>query len=265
MEKNKEYKYTTEIIGTTKVHHIKSDFRINIENEITYKGIDDNGLHRFLIKELDYELSKYEDPIMVQIAEMTNRICSIYKELDLGVSSQGALKKLYNKEDIRKKWQDIKGWLMNTHPLEAYEIVRAKEMELSNEELELKNLQFIHFIQQFFYIYNRKMQSGSTSYIRKDEMDRFGAGIVIPVNINLSQIQEQNNTIKKFDGRMFREDSVIERLRTFSKDKFMNPEYRITGKYTYHQDILLQSDLTFTEQLGEHYYTHSFLNLKLQE
>lgn len=264
MEKDKIYYYSTEIIGTTKVHNMKSDFTIKIDNEIIYKGFDDKGLHRFIIRETNYELSKYEDPIMVQIAEMTNRICSIYKELDISISSLGVPKVLNNKNDIRKKWQDVKEWLMNAHPLEAYDIVRAKEFELSNEELELKNLSFIHFVQQFFFIYGRTVQSSTTSYIRKDEMDRFGAGIVIPIALNLSQSYEEGNIIKKFEGKMLREDGVIGRLRNFAKDKFMHPEYKITGKYIYNNNVLHKSSFTITEQLGEHYYHHSFFNLTLK-
>lgn len=74
--------------------------------------------------------------------------------------------------------------------------------------MELKNLQFIHFIQQFFFIYGRTAQAGTTSYIRKDEMDRFGAGIVIPITLNLSQKYEEENIIKKFEGKMLREDGT---------------------------------------------------------
>ena len=188
MEKGKNYKYITEITGTTKVQNVKSDFTIYTKNEILYKGVDEeNGLHRFLVKETEYELSQYEDPIMAQIAEMTNRICSIYKELDIGINGTGTLKKMYNKNEIRKKWQLVKEWLTNAHPLESYEIIRAKELELSNDDLELKNVGFIHFLQQYFYIFGRQANSTSTSYIRKDEMDRFGAGIVIPITLGFTQ------------------------------------------------------------------------------
>lgn len=54
-------------------------------------------------------------------------------------------------------------------------------------------------------------------------------------------------------------------LRAFTKDKFMHPEYKMTGKYTYKNNVLYQSHFTITEQLGEHYYYHSFFNLILKE
>ena len=266
MEKGKNYKYFTEITGSTKVHSIKSDFTIKIKNEIIYKGVDEeNNLHRFLVKEIEYDLSKYEDPIMAQIAEMTNKICSIYQELDIGVNGTGTIKKMYNKNDIRKKWQLIKEWLTNKHPLESYDIIRAKELELSNDDLELKNVGFIHFLQQYFYIFGRQANSTSTSYIRKDEMDRFGAGIVIPITLGFTQKNEDGKLVKRFEGKMTREENVIGRLRNFAKDKFMHPEYTMKGKYTYEDNLLAESDFTITEELGEHYYTHTFLHLKLEE
>lgn len=266
MEKEKNYKYVTEITGTTKVQTIKSDYTIKVKNEIIYKGVDEsNNLHRFLVKETQYELSQYEDPIMAQIAEMTNKICSIYNELDIGVDGTGTLKKMYNKNDIRKKWQLIKEWLTNAHPLESYDIIRAKELELSNDDLELKNVGFIHFLQQYFFIYGRKANELSTSYIRKDEMDRFGGGVVIPITLGLTQKIEVNKTIKRFEGKMTRDENVIGRLRNFAKDKFMHPEYSMKGKYTYEDNLLIESDFTITEELGEHYYSHSFLHLKLEE
>jgi hypothetical protein len=54
---------------------------------------------------------------------------------------------------------------------------------LSNDDLELKNVGFIHFLQQYFFIYGRQANATSTSYIRKDEMDRFGAGLHPTANI----------------------------------------------------------------------------------
>ncbi|RKS97406.1 hypothetical protein [Chryseobacterium defluvii] len=266
MEKDKAFKYNTDIVGTTKVHSIKSDYKINIKNEVTYKGIEDDGLYRFNIVETLYELADYEDPIMTQIAEMTNRICSIYKEIEIGINAEGVIEKIYNRDEIRKKWQKVKEWLTNSHPLESYEIIRAKEYELSNEEMEIKNIRFIHFLHQYFFIFKQSAENGNVRYIKKNEMDRFGGGIVVPVNINLREQDLEDGTIERtYEGKMVRDNKVIERLRTFTKDKYMHPEYKMTGKYMYDNITLLESDFTITEELGEFYYNHSYLRLTLEE
>jgi hypothetical protein len=265
MEKDKAFKYNTEIIGTTKVHSVKSDYKIRVKNEVTYKGLQDD-LYRFNIVETLYELDEYEDPIMTQIAEMTNKICSIYKEIEIGINAEGVIEKVYNRGEIRKKWQKVKEWLTNAHPLESYEIIRAKEYELSNEEMEIKNIRFIHFLHQYFFIFKQNAENGNTRYIKKNEMDRFGGGVVIPVNINLKEKDLEDGTIERtYEGKMVRDNKVIERLRTFVKDNYMHPEYKMTGKYIYNNITLLESDFTITEELGEFYYNHSFLRLTLEE
>lgn len=264
MEEGKQYFYHTEVIGKARVQDVQSDYKITIKNEVIYKGIFE-GLHRFIVKETSYELDQYENPLVMQITEMTNKICSIYKTLDIGVSSTGTLKKVYNRKEIKEKWADIREWLMNAHPLESYNIIRAKEFELSNEEMEMKNIGFIHFLYQYFFIFGRKGSQASTSYIRRDEMDRFGAGVVIPVTVGLNETIDKGIITRKVDSKMIRDENVIHRLREFSKNKYMHPEYIIKGQYTYEGGLLTGSDLTITEELGEHYYNHSYLNLKLEE
>jgi hypothetical protein len=268
MEKERSFIYKTEIKGHTMAHSMKSDFNITVKNEVIYKGYNnEKDLHRFIIRELEYTLDSYEDPIVMQIIEMTNRVCSIYKELDLGINKHGEIKEFFNLNDVKKKWQLVKEWLTNAHPLESYEVIRAKELELSHVDFELKNLKFIHFLHQYFFIFGRKPEEGNTSYIRKNEMDRFGGGIIIPVTLNLSQERKENLMVRRFEGKMIRDESVVQRLREFSKDKFMHPEYEMKGKYTYDntEDLLVESDFTITEKLGEYYYTHSYLHLKLEE
>jgi len=136
MEAGKEYLYNTDIIGKTKVHSLDSNYKINIKTSVTYKGKDpDEDFHIFEITETAYNLEMYEDPLIVQITEMTNKVCSIYSTLEVGVNKKGEIAKIYNGEMIRDKWKEVKDWLTNAHPIEAYEIIRAKEYELTNEEM----------------------------------------------------------------------------------------------------------------------------------
>ncbi len=264
MIKDKIIRYNTDIVGTTRVHNIKSDYKINIKNELLYKGKEED-LYRFLITEVEYNLEDYEDPVMTQIAEMTNKVCSIYKQIDLGVDQDGKIVRIFNRDEIKEKWQKVKSWLTNAHPLESYEIIRAKEFELSDEELEIKNIRFIHFLHQYFFIFRQSVPEDRTKYIKKTEMDRFGSGTVISVNIGLKEkIEDQNFFIRTYEGKMVREDSTIRRLRESVKDKYMHPDYKMTGTYKYQDATLLESDFTITEELGEFFYNHSYLRLTIE-
>ena len=263
----KSYFYTLSVEGTTHVHSVKSDFKTRSKNELIFKGQADNGDRRYILKELHYELRDYEDPVLAQIAELTNKVCSIYEELDFSVSKFGELIKIHNRKEIKGKWEKIKEWLTNTHPIESYEVIRAKEFEMSNEKMEIHNVKYIHFMQQYFFMLGRALQPGQNGTFRKDEMDRFGAGIAIPVHISYNSEQNEDGSyIKRFTGMMIKSNEAIERLRKFTKNDFMTPSYKMSGEYTYDKErILTDSNFTITEELGEHYYTHSYLNIKRNE
>ncbi|SIT20136.1 hypothetical protein SAMN05421786_108203 [Chryseobacterium ureilyticum] len=267
MEIGKEYMYNTAITGRTKVHSLDSNYKINIKTSVIYKGKDpDEDYHIFEITETDYELEMYEDPLIVQITEMTNKVCSIYNTLELGINKKGEIAKIYNGDMIREKWKGVKEWLTNAHPIEAYEIIRAKEYELTNEEMEIKSIRYIHFIYQFFYIFGKEpMLEGSKSYLKREDMDRFGAGVVIPINLSVSEREtEQGFNEWNAEGKMIRDEKMIRRLREFAKDNFMHPEYQVKGKYLYDDRILLKSDFTITEKLGEFFYYHCYMDTHLE-
>lgn len=267
MEVGKEYLYNTDIIGKTKVHSLDSNYKINIKTSVTYRGKDaDEDYHIFEITENEYNLEMYEDPLIVQIAEMTNKVCSIYSTLEVGVNRKGEIAKIYNGEMIRDKWKEVKDWLTNAHPIEAYEIIRAKEYELTNEEMEIKSIRYIHFLYQFFYIFGKEpLAEGSKSYQKREDMDRFGAGVVIPINISVNEkLNEQQLSEWNVDGMMIRDDKMIRRLREFAKDNYMHPDYKVKGKYLYDDRILLKSDFTITEQLGEFFYYHCYMDTHLE-
>lgn len=267
MEIGKEYLYNTDIIGKTKVHSLDSNYKINIKTSVTYKGKDPNeDYHLFEITETDYNLEMYEDPLIVQITEMTNKICSIYSTLEVGVNKKGEIAKIYNGDMIREKWQGVKEWLTNAHPIEAYEIIRAKEYELTNEEMEIKSIRYIHFLYQFFYIFGKEpIAEGIKSYQKREDMDRFGAGVVIPINISVRENTNENQLSEwNVDGMMIRDDKMIRRLRDFAKDNYMHPDYKVNGKYLYDDRILLKSDFTITEQLGEFFYYHCYMDTQLE-
>lgn len=270
MKKNLKHLYTTEIRGTTKVHTSKSDYVIKMETEVVFKGnIGNTTNERYIIRELSYELEQYEDPVMVQIVELTNKVASIYKELDVEVNMFGLLVKINNSDEIRKKWQEVKDWLTRTHPLESYEVIRAKEFELKNSEMEKKNVKYIHFLHQFFYVHNRhKKAMNGVGMFSLDEMDRFGAGIVLPVSVRY-KIENMDNTLtsfkNQFNTRFIKSEDVVNRLSKFAKQTLYNPKFHIEGDYDYKENTLQKAELTITEELGENYYNHSYLSTKLKE
>lgn len=267
MEPGKSYYYTLNVEGSTHVHSVKSDFKTQSDNELIFKRETEGGDRRYLFRELKYELRDYEDPVLAQIAELTNKVCSIYEELDFTVNRFGELIQIHNRKEIKQKWEKIKEWLTNAHPIESYEVIRAKEFEMSNEKMEIHNVKYIHFMQHYFFMLGRGLEPGKNGTFRKDEMDRFGSGIVIPVHISYSsRLDDQGNHIKEFRGIMIKSNDAIDKLRKFTKNDFMTPSYKMTGKYVYDKNkILTDSDFTITEELGEHYSTHSYLNIKRNE
>ncbi|KGN75091.1 hypothetical protein HQ47_04080 [Porphyromonas macacae] len=265
MEAGKEYIYQTDIIGKTKVHSTESDYKIGIRNKVVYKGRDkETDLYRFEITELSYDLEQYEDPLIVQITEMTNKVCSIYKILDIGVDKNGNITKIFNRDFIREEWAKVKEWLLNAHPLEAYDIIRAKEFELLDEEKEIRSIRYIYFLYQYFYIFGKRPTNDSKNYLQEEEMDRFGSGVIIPVSFSLAEEMESDNNVWHLDGRMIRHEDAIRRLREFSKDQYMHPEYKLKAKYIYNNLVLLHSDFTLTEELGEFFYYHCFMSTHLE-
>lgn len=266
MEIGKEFHYNTDIIGKTKVHSLDSNYKINIKTTVVYKGKDPNeDYHIFEITETEYNLEQYEDPLIVQITEMTNKICSIYSTLEVGINKKGEIAKIYNGDVIADKWKEVKEWLTNAHPIEAYEIIRAKEYELTNEEMEIRSIKFIHFIYQFFYIFGKEPIANAKSYIKREDMDRFGAGVVIPINLSVAREDTKDGlSLWNVQGQMIRDEKMIRRLREFSKDKYMHPEYDVKGKYLYDDRILIKSDFTITEKLGEFFYYHCYMDTQLE-
>jgi hypothetical protein len=50
----------------------------------------------------------YEDPLIVQVTEMTNKICSIYNTLEVGINKSGEIAKIYNGDTIAKNGKVLK-------------------------------------------------------------------------------------------------------------------------------------------------------------
>lgn len=264
---NKKYVYQQTIEGTTKAVEVESKFKIKIKTEITLLEQKNNGERRYFIKELEYELIQYEDAILTAITEMTNKICSIYKELDITVNRFGNIEKINNIYHINKEWEKVKEWLINTHPLESYKIIRGIEFELKEEKFMFKNIQYIHFIHQYFFLLGRALEPNLHTIFKKNEMDQFGSGVIIPLKItSIGKNTENNNYEKVFHSEMELSPETIKRLKESVNDKSMQPTFFLNGKYYYNDKRELDySGFSLKEELGKNYSTHSYLEMKLIE
>ncbi|WP_128331655.1 hypothetical protein [Apibacter sp. HY039] len=267
MELNRRYVYQQNIEGRTKAVEVESDFKIAIKTEITYLEEKSNGDRRYFIKEVEYELVQYEDAVLTAITEMTNKICSIYKELDITVNRFGDIQKIHNLSHIKKEWEKVKDWLTNTHPLESFKIIRGVEFELTEEKYMHKNIQYMHFIYQYFFLLGRSLESGKHNMFKKNQMDQFGSGVVIPIKISSQgKDAEEGKYEKSFNSEVEFSSDMVKRLRESVKDYHMSPYFSMEGKYYFNKKKELDySGFSIKEELGKNYSTRSYLEMKLIE
>ena len=261
-EEGETFLYKLTVEGSGKVHTMKSDFKITSMNELQYLEYDrENEWYRFRLKELSYNLDNYEDPIVVQIVEMSNMISGIYQELDFWVNRYGLLKQINNREQIRQKWEKTKEYLTYKHPLSSYEIIRAKENEMANPEMEMRNIRFIHFIQMYFMLFGRYEEYGQFEAM---DMDRFGSLVPFEMNVSYTRSDKGNGKLHRhLQGQMIRNSKVIDALCKAVKDSNANVAYETKGDY--HSDglIIEEANFSFNEKIGENYTMYSHLNMKL--
>jgi len=261
-EEGEKFLYKLTVEGSGKVHLIKSDFKITSLNELHYmEQNSENGWYRFRLKELSYNLDKYEDPVVVQIVEMSNMISEIYQELDFWVNEYGLLVKINNREQIRRKWEKVKEYLTYKHPLSSYEIIRAKENEMADSEAEIRNIRFIHFIHMYFMLFGRFEDQASFEIM---DMDRFGSLVPFKVNVNYTRKNDEAGKLHRhLQGQMIHDSKVINALCIAVKDSNADVIYEIRGDY--HNDglIIEEANFSYNEKIGENYTMYSHLNLKL--
>ncbi len=258
----KVWKYELNIKGQTKIQTNINHYHIKIGNELIHeRSFPKTKEHVFKLKEVSYELMDYEDPVAKQIVEMTNMLCVIYEDLHFVVDKYGRLKKLLNVEEVREKWEKVKAKLVKEHPLMSFDVIRAKEFELSNLDMELRNLSFIHFIHTYFFMFGRTETDG---YFDIEEMDRFGNGVVIPVGVVYShRATEEGKMLSKFRGDCRKKQDATLRLRKAVKDDKAHLFYKMEGESIYDDaGMLAEAELTIEEQIGENYFTHNYVTLK---
>ncbi|MEN9918315.1 MAG: hypothetical protein RL662_751 [Bacteroidota bacterium] len=255
------YKLTVE--GDSHVQTVKSTFQIVSNHELIYLGYDEMfALDCFSLTELSYKLEKYEDPIVAQIVEMSNEISSVYQHLEFGVDKFGHIRKIYNRAEIKQKWEKTKEYLTYKHPLSSYEIIRVKEKELANPKMEMDNISYMHFLQVYFKQYGRFMdhQEFSTTH-----MDQFGSGIPFELKLKIDTLPptKEGQIHRRMEGGMLYNSSVEANLRKAVKDDSAKVDY--TTKADYYSDgvVLEEVNFNYSEKIGEGYNMYSHLHLEL--
>lgn len=254
------YKLTVE--GSATVQSLKSDFGITSLHELQFIEFNKaNNWYRFKLKELSYNLDKYEDPIVAQIIEMSNQISEIYQELDFFVDKFGHLKAINNREQIRRKWEKVKEFFTYKHPLSSYEIILAKEKEMANPEKEMNNIRFIHFIHMYFMQFGRFQEQGEFEMI---DQDRFGSGVPFRVQVKYDTKNKENNkTHRHLEGLVMYDTRVINALREAVKNPDAALVYKTRADYHSEGPIIEEANFSFAQQIGESHSMYSHLNLKL--
>jgi|GEM_PF-621936 hypothetical protein len=256
------YLYKLTVEGTARVQTLKSDFGITSMHELTFVGLDaETGRFRFILKELSYNLDKYEDPVVVQIIEMSNMISEIYQELDFYTDRYGNLKAINNREEIRKRWDKVKEYLTYKHPLSSYEIILTKEKEMAKPELEMNNIRFIHFIHMFFMQFGRYEEIGE---FEVNDQDRFGSGVPFRVRMKYKTRKEDDNKIHRhMEGYLLHDPEVIKALSRAVKDPHADVVYKTRADYHGIGNRIEEANFSFEERIGESHHMYSHLNLKL--
>lgn len=261
-EKDEVFLYKLTIEGHTKAQVIESNFGMTCMNELTFLEYDKTrSWWRFRLKELSYHLDKYEDPVMVQIIEMSNKISEIYQELDFWVNNWGEMQVVNNRSQIQKRWEKVREYLTYKHPLSSFEIIMAKEHEMANPKVELNNLRFIHFIHLYFF------QFGRLDFLEKfavKDMDRFGSGVAFDISIAGKREDKEGKIHRHFEGRMFDNGEAAKAMRKAVKDDNADVIYKTRADY--HNDGLIveEANFSFIENIGDSYSMYSNLHLTLE-
>lgn len=256
------FKYKLTVEGNSHVQSVMSNFAITSLHELTYLDHDDEtDLYRFSLRELSYKLDKYEDPVVAQIIEMSNMVSEIYKELDFGVDRYGNIHKIYNRSQINKKWGKTKEYLTYKYPLSSYEIIKTKEKELANPNMELNNIGFMHFLQVYFKPFGRFEDYQKFETIH---MDQFGSGIPFGLSITIRKEPDKGGKIhRKMEGNMMYDRAVIDMLQKTVKDNEAEVSYTTRADYYSDGAIIEEANFSYQEKIGEGYDMYSYLHLEL--
>ena len=256
------FRYKLTVEGNAHVQSVKSDFKIVSIYDLDFIRYDsENNLYQFRLTEVSYTLEKYEDPVVAQIIEMSNMVSEIYKVLEFGVDRYGNMEKIYNREQIDKKWEKTKEYLTYKHPLTSFEIIKTKEKELKNPGLEIMNISFMHFLQVYFKQFGRFRDKENFEIMH---MDQFGSGIPFDLGMTFDMEPEKDGLMhRKMYGEMRYNKDVEKNLRKIVKDNSADIMYETRADYYSNGVIIEEVNFSYEEKLGEGYNMYSYLHLEL--
>lgn len=261
-KENEVFKYKLTVEGTSHVQSMKSDFKIVSIYNLVYKGfVNESDLYRFSLTEESYKIEKYDDPVVMQIIEMSNLVSSIYQHIDFGVNRHGEMKKIYNREEINKKWEKTKEHLTYKHPLASYEIIKTKEKELANPSMEIVNISFMHFLQVYFKQFGRFEDKEDFTVVH---MDQFGSGIPFELAMTISmQADKEGLMHRKMSGEMVHSKDVINAFCKVVKDDSAFVDYKTHADYYSDGPIIEEVNFSYEQKIGGGYDMYSYLHLEL--
>lgn len=260
-KKNEVFTYGLTIEGHTKAKVIESDFKMSSVHELTFLDYDSSKkMWHFHLKELSYKLDKYDDSTVVQIIEASNEISKIYQDLDFWVNRYGVIKQLCNLDQIYQCWAKVREYLTYKYPMSSYEIIMAKEKELSNEELLIRNIRYIHFIFMYFMQYGMYEREGD--FVATDT-DRFGSCASFNMNYRYTTEEQGEKIHRHFEGDMIPDREARLKMTKNVEDEYASVVYQT--KADYHSDgvIVEEANFSFTENIGKTYSMYSNLHLVL--
>lgn len=256
------YDLTTE--GHSKAMTIDSDFKMASRYELTFLEIDpERKWWRFKLHELSNRLIKYDDSTVAQIIEASNEISTIYDELDFWVSDHGILRKINNKEQIYSKWEKVREYLTYKYPMSSYEIILAKEKELSDEEIFLNNIRYIHFMYVYLLQFGKYI---SEERFKHRDIDRFGSCTPIYLTCDYTTdkgISFNGKTDRHFVGSMIYDSDAVERITKNADMKGASLDYKMHADFHSDGEILNEANLSLSETIGKNYSLYTHLHLKL--
>lgn len=137
------------------------------EAEITWLiqiNINPKGDFKLNLITLDHRLISYSNPMLREIADISQTFGRLYNDLELLMSEEGKIEKILNYDTIVKKWEYLKKDL-DKLSMEANltEIIKLNESTLENEQKVIANIMQTEFFAVFFNLYYSEYIPNTTS------------------------------------------------------------------------------------------------------
>jgi len=264
MNEPKERSYTLQVKGNVAMQDMKDSFATNGIYTLFYKGhnVTKPELKEYILEEKEVEL-KSLDANTTQLLAYVNKIGRIYSRQHICVNDDGVIKGLLNLTEIKNKWEILKKELMQVNPINAFEIIRHKDRELSNPAELIDNLAHTHFMYLFLYPKSGLPDlSGHKS--RRIERDRMGIGFSLPIEQTFTAEKTENGYRIHTEGVLDQKGRIDKvTITKVTGQKELDIKHSTEAIHTYDQTgELLSAEMSVIEQLNSDYKAEIHLNLQ---